>query len=409
MNNQNKTTKNTKTKKEEVTKMNKNNQNKIENADINLTASTEVDEQSSAIATNSVIPVSEIRIKKPGFFIKRGEGYNLEAEVLPANATNKTLRWSSDNQMGLMIMDNDYVIALSGSGKITARATDGSGVTAERSMAVVDIVLAKSIDVRPSEHYLVQKDVYMMRATVQPEKITCSCIRWYSDDPTIATVNPQSGLVMGQNPGTTYIHAKATDGSEVEGTCMVHILSRQKICLPGGRRYNWNQHYNEIETGIGPKGCAWTCGLDVANLYGSKAYYPSDMLGDNRGTYWNDERGYRWKVPDNCVTFGAYIYAKDHTQAQLYSVIRHEINNNKPIIIGTSGSRSDHFVVAYGYTGAGASPEEILVFDPAGCEDATDPATGRTVTLAQAMSYSSQNTTIVRLKPILTDREPLVD
>ena len=374
--------------------MNKNNQNKIENADINLTASTEVDEQSSAIATNSVIPVSEIRIKKPGFFIKRGEGYNLEAEVLPANATNKTLRWSSDNQMGLMIMDNDYVVALSGSGKITARATDGSGVTAERSMAVVDIVLAKSIDVRPSEHYLVQKDVYMMRATVQPEKITCSCIRWYSDDPTIATVNPQSGLVMGQNPGTTYIHAKATDGSEVEGTCMVHILTRQKICLPGDRCINWNQYYSGIPEAKRNVACAWTCGLDIANIFGPGKFFPSDMNLDSTA-YWYS--GYTWNLPAGCSAEFENQYTVCGNSGAYYSHIRSEINQNRPVVLriggrieGSDKFTKTHFVVAYGYSGTGSSPAEILVFDPAKSPDgkAKNDQNGWETTLNESMDLA---------------------
>lgn len=48
---------------------------------------------------------------------------------------------------------------------------------------------------------------------VYPWDAECTGMRWYSDDPSIASVDESSGCIHANALGTTRIHVTATDGS----------------------------------------------------------------------------------------------------------------------------------------------------------------------------------------------------
>ena len=176
--------------------------------------------------------------------------------------------------------------------------------------------------------------------------------------------------------------------------------TRTVIDLPSGRTCNWNQFYTGVTDALNGAtyGCAWTCGLDVANIYGPNAYVPSDMASVWFGYY-------TWLLPTGCsASFGTDITYTE--ESQYLEKIRMEINNNRPIVVKmctNSDSEDTHFVVAYGYTGSGDTTESIKVFDPAQSRSNTSTMTGRDTTLANAIAWSSKHK-VSGLKPVITDR-----
>ena len=74
-------------------------------------------------------PVSQITMSTT-LMVSAGNNATLTATILPVNASNKQLEWSSDNA-AVATVDNGVVTAIAiGTANITATATDGSGVTA---------------------------------------------------------------------------------------------------------------------------------------------------------------------------------------------------------------------------------------------------------------------------------------
>lgn len=165
--------------------------------------------------------------------------------------------------------------------------------------------------------------------------------------------------------------------------------TRTQIDIPSNRRCNWNQFYNEIVNAIGSDaGCAWTCGLDIANMYGPIAYDPISMA-----SAWVPGVGYAWTVPSGCpVTFSGYQTCS--TDTAYLAAIRAQININRPVIVRMIGSNGVlHFVVAYGYTGNGDSTTLINVFDPARDPDEEgvgEEPNGRITTLAEAITFNGK-------------------
>ncbi len=195
----------------------------IGEAEITATAADGTTEQFAVSVTSTPVLVSAIKITYPGGkLIRRGKSFWCKAEVFPANATNKTLRWSSSNMMGIF-MDSDGQAAPIGTAEdpitIGVSATDGSGVHASRSVSSVDFNPIHSITLGPEHITLSVGESFLPIATVCTENATYPCVRWSTSDPSVVTVNFESGLLMGQSVGTATVTATAIDGSDVQASC----------------------------------------------------------------------------------------------------------------------------------------------------------------------------------------------
>lgn len=84
------------------------------------------------------IPVNEITVSYAEE-MNVGESQTILADILPADASDKTLSWHSSNENVATVTDDGLVTALNaGDVIITVTATDGSGVTAECRIKVKD-------------------------------------------------------------------------------------------------------------------------------------------------------------------------------------------------------------------------------------------------------------------------------
>src|SRR5690606_14875785 len=117
---------------------------------------------------------------------------NLSATVLPANATNKTVTWSSSDD-ALATVSDSGVVTLKAAGTVTITATaDGKSDTHE--ITITDPVVAvESVEVTGDDEGLVGSTINLS-ATVLPENATNKTVTWSTSDATIATVSA-SGLV----------------------------------------------------------------------------------------------------------------------------------------------------------------------------------------------------------------------
>ena len=86
----------------------------------------------------STVPVSSITLDKTAVTIIAGQTANVSVtEVLPADATDKTYTWSSDNEDIATVDQNGVITAVAtGTANITATANDGSGKKATCTVTV---------------------------------------------------------------------------------------------------------------------------------------------------------------------------------------------------------------------------------------------------------------------------------
>lgn len=186
-------------------------------------------------------PIDSITLPSNVSFAKT-EKNKMTYSVLPIDANQECLKWSSDNSSIASIDEKTGVVTAlkAGDATLTATVDDGSGISASTIVHVTPIKVS-NIDM-PRKITLLQAQSVTLAATITPELADDKTLSWASDDESIATVT-QEGVVKGVNVGTTNITATAKDGSGVSATCKVTVnpvtinLSTNTVNLQKGSEY----------------------------------------------------------------------------------------------------------------------------------------------------------------------------
>lgn len=166
-----------------------------------------------------------------------GQRAQTQAQVLPGNATDKKLTYTSSNPSVVTVSSRGIVTAKGkGEAVITAKSKDGTRKSG--SYVVQTKVMTKSITLNggaPSKK-LEKGKSFGLSASVQPANASNKALRYTSSDPAVATVSA-NGTVTGVQPGTAVIRADAADGHStasinVEVFC-VEITNQKLIAHRG--------------------------------------------------------------------------------------------------------------------------------------------------------------------------------
>ena len=177
----------------------------------------------SAECVVTVIPtlVESITLNIDMATMRLWDTLTLTAEVTPADATDRTVVWSSSDN-GVANIDSEGIVTATGIGTatITATAADGSGVSATCEIEVT-APLATSITLDRDAIDAIVGDEIALTATVLPSEASEQELRWSVSDETVATVSPL-GVVTILSAGNTVVTVETTDGSELSATCTVN-------------------------------------------------------------------------------------------------------------------------------------------------------------------------------------------
>ena len=168
--------------------------------------------------------VTGVKLAYNDLTLKTGDSFTLLATIEPANATNKAVTWSSDNDAVATVSDAGVVEAKAvGTANITVTTKEG-GYTATCSFTVTseDVVLT-GITISPSETTLEVDKETTLSLTFVPITATHKGVKWSSNDPTIATVD-EHGKVKGIAAGETTITAVSEKYESVTNTCKVTVI-----------------------------------------------------------------------------------------------------------------------------------------------------------------------------------------
>ena len=174
------------------------------------------------------IKVTSINLNTDNYVMYSNQYLQLKAIVSPTNATNKNVTWSSNNTK-IVTVDNDgKVKALKvGNAIITATSTDGSNVSAQCKIKVVQrvtkIKLNKSI-INLSKKGKTAK----LKATVYPSNAYNKSVTWKSNNTKVVTVDKNGKIKATTNKGTTYVNATAKDGSKIRTRVLVVVGEKVK-------------------------------------------------------------------------------------------------------------------------------------------------------------------------------------
>lgn len=190
-----------------------------------------------SVTVSQTVKVSSVTLNRTCLGLEENTRYTLSATVCPVNAANRSVSWWSSNT-NVATVNNGVVCALKeGTATITAAATDGSGVQDCCTVTVTGDVLVSSVIVSPSSKLLYQGESVILQKTICPPDATDRRIVWNSNDASIATVNPATGMVLARNPGTTKIYAISQDKGGQRGYCTVTVDQKEKVNIVKDGRY----------------------------------------------------------------------------------------------------------------------------------------------------------------------------
>ena len=162
------------------------------------------------------VPTESVTLHVEEGILNVGESGELLAEILPANASNKTLTWTT-SAPNVATVENGIVTAHS-EGIATITATTADGKTASCILHV--IIPVESVTLNKTEAEIYIGEPFVLTATVYPENATDKTLVWTSSNENVAAVN-ENGAITARQTGTAIITATAWNGKSA--TCTLTV------------------------------------------------------------------------------------------------------------------------------------------------------------------------------------------
>jgi uncharacterized protein YjdB len=166
------------------------------------------------------IPVIGVYLNKTNISITVGGFETLTATIIPSNATNQNLTWSSSNASIASVSQAGVVTGLSaGMAFITVSTVDGIKFDT-CAINVTPPVAVTGVSLSPIALTLDVGGTQTLSASVVPANAANKNVTWTSSHPSIASVT--NGVVKGVAEGTATVTVTTIDGG-YGGTCTVTV------------------------------------------------------------------------------------------------------------------------------------------------------------------------------------------
>lgn len=156
------------------------------------------------------VPVEGVSLMPASLEMLTGATQVLKPAIIPANASNRNVSWSSDNPSVASVNEAGVVTALQ-AGTATITATTEDGGYAASVVVTVKGIPVEAISLNHSKFMLAVKETHLLSATILPRNASNQNINWSSSDSSVATVEA-NGRVTAVGPGAAIITAKTEDG-----------------------------------------------------------------------------------------------------------------------------------------------------------------------------------------------------
>lgn len=176
---------------------------------------------------DSYIPVSNIELNTNVIEMTKGQNKKLTVTISPANATNKSVTWSSDNPSAASVDSNGNVSALNkGIAVITAKTADGN--LNDRCFVIVRDDKTKDTEVLKislnKTSICIRKGSYeKLTPIITPGNLKNTALIWKSSNNKVAYIT-NDGRVFGKNEGNAVITVSTKDGKH-SATCKVQVTN----------------------------------------------------------------------------------------------------------------------------------------------------------------------------------------
>ena len=180
-----------------------------------LFAACKNDPESENPPAPKTVHVQDISIKNPinPVSLVKGTTFQIEATVLPENATDKKILYSSSDKNIAAVNEKGLISANSvGVATITLKAADGVSKTISVTVTAARINVTEiSVPSTDENISIVKGRTHRLNATVKPDNATDKTLTYSSDHKDIASVDT-NGLITAKKVGSAALTITAADG-----------------------------------------------------------------------------------------------------------------------------------------------------------------------------------------------------
>lgn len=287
----------------------------------------------------TIIPVSSVTLDQSTLSLNEGGSQTLTAVVLPADASNQSVIWSSSDATVALVSEMGEVTALkAGTANIIATSAADNQKTAVCALTVSKLIIAvESVTLNKTTLSLVEGKTETLTATVLPAAASDKSVLWSSSDNAVATVSA-TGEVVALKAGTTNIIATSVSGQK-PATCVVTVTKPAAVAV---------EYTTSIEAGVG-----------VAPAVGDGTQAAPYQIATAENLRWLKEM---CADPDSEGTFESYyllttnVHVTADEWSPLYTFEGHFDGGNHKITGKLSTDRSEN---GYGFFGLTAGAVTI--------------------------------------------------
>lgn len=176
--------------------------------------------QNYVTETAPIMPIEQIYLKIDNPIIPKGEKAKIEIEILPVEAKDNKIQWSSSDSSIVMVDNLGNITTLhAGTAIITAKA-EGSDVKGTISIQVTSKVTG--IELEESEIYLSVGETYSLNAKVQPENADNPNILYKVENEDVLTIN-KNGIITALIEGNSKIQVISEENNNIQTECHVIV------------------------------------------------------------------------------------------------------------------------------------------------------------------------------------------
>jgi uncharacterized protein YjdB len=190
-----------------------------------ITATTVDGRKTASLTVTATVSVSTVSITPSAINLQVNKTYQAGAMVMPSNATNKQVTWSSSKADVASVSSSGLVTAKQGGTAVVKATTIEGGKSAFLTVSVYNPVI--SVNITPVIVNLSVNQKYQINYTIAPENAGNKEVIWSSSKDDIASVSP-SGVVTANSSGTCVVSVKTVDGNKISA-CTIRVNSASPV------------------------------------------------------------------------------------------------------------------------------------------------------------------------------------
>lgn len=172
-------------------------------------------------------PVEQIVLNYKSYDLVTDGMVQLDATVLPEDASDKTIQWSSADEAVAVVSETGLVTAKGyGTTSISCTALDYNTCVATCTVTVTEKMIAISLN--QTSLNLEEGQRLQLSATTNPNVERTKGIYWLSSNASIASVDSNGWVTAVASGGPVEIQCVAKDGSGVLATCLVTVNTKKE-------------------------------------------------------------------------------------------------------------------------------------------------------------------------------------